>query len=216
MPNIVSPRLYLMASQIPDLDVFLPSLDKACASADVASFLLQLPAEDSRSQTGFIKTVAPIAQKYNTAVIVSADKNDEFIRTALRGGADGVHLSSDMSNISEIRKQLGADHILGTAVATKDEAMLAGEAGVDYIWFGENRTDKPISLAQLHERVSWWTEIFEIPCVAYADTWDAVEQLASAKAEFIAVDRLVWQYDEGEAAAVQKVNDILRKYTVVE
>ena len=47
--------------------------------------------------------------------------------------------------------------------------MSAGEAGADYLLFGEPRPDGTIpALESVIERATWWAEIFETPCVAYA------------------------------------------------
>jgi thiamine-phosphate pyrophosphorylase len=47
----------------------------------------------------------------------------------------------------------------------------------------------PQSLA---ERVGWWAEIFETPCVAYADTIAAAGELADAGADFVALGEAIW------------------------
>ena len=43
------------------------------------------------------------------------------------------------------------------------------------------------------ERVAWWTEMFQVPCVAYAANVDEVEALARAGADFVAVGEAVWR-----------------------
>ena len=47
--------------------------------------------------------------------------------------------------------------------------MLAGEAGADYVMFGEpdRRGGRP-PFDAIVERVEWWAELFELPCVGYA------------------------------------------------
>jgi thiamine-phosphate pyrophosphorylase len=44
----------------------------------------------------------------------------------------------------------------------------------------------------LAERVAWWAEIFETPCVAYADTLERAGELADAGADFVALGEAVW------------------------
>ena len=39
----------------------------------------------------------------------------------------------------------------------------------------------------LKERVAWWAELFEIPCVGFASSLDEVELLAAAGADFVAL-----------------------------
>ena len=73
----------------------------------------------------------------------------------------------------------------------------------DYVMFGEPEADgsRP-SFAAILERVGWWAELFEVPCVAYAATPDEVGQLAAAGADFVAVGGGIWDHPKGPAAAV--------------
>ena len=61
--------------------------------------------------------------------------------------------------------------------------MVAGEAGADYVLFGEpdSEGDRPATEAIL-ERVAWWAELFEPPCVAYAATLEEVAHLRAPPA----------------------------------
>ena len=78
----------------------------------------------------------------------------------------------------------------------RDEAMTAGEMGADYVMFGEPRGEGPaMPLELLLERVGWWAEIFETPCVAYAETVEAAGGLARAGADFVALGGAVWEAD---------------------
>ena len=46
--------------------------------------------------------------------------------------------------------------------------------------------------AAILERVGWWAEVFEIPCVALAASLDEVGALAAAGADFVAVGDFIW------------------------
>ena len=79
--------------------------------------------------------------------------------------------------------------------------MLAAESGADYVMFGEpDRAGRRPSFEAIHERVAWWTEVFEVPCVAYAAGLDEVNDLATA--EFVAVGEFVFTDSRGPAAAI--------------
>ena len=71
--------------------------------------------------------------------------------------------------------------------------MLAGEAGADYLLFGEPEADghRPSSEA-IAERLEWWAELFKLPCVGYAQTPDEAELFAAAGADFVMVGDAVW------------------------
>jgi thiamine-phosphate pyrophosphorylase len=81
--------------------------------------------------------------------------------------------------------------------------MVAAEAGADYVMFGEpdQRQHRP-SLEAVIERVAWWAELFEIPCVGFAGSLDEVAAIADAGAEFVALGDWIFDYPEGAAAAV--------------
>jgi thiamine-phosphate pyrophosphorylase len=69
--------------------------------------------------------------------------------------------------------------------------------------FGEpdQRQHRP-SLDAVLERVEWWAELFEIPCVGFAGGIDEVAPIADAGAEFVALGDWIFDYPEGAAAAV--------------
>ena len=54
----------------------------------------------------------------------------------------------------------------------------------------------------LLERVAWWAELFNAPCVARAETLAEVAPLAKAGADFVMLDDAVWRDARGPAAAV--------------
>jgi thiamine-phosphate pyrophosphorylase len=90
--------------------------------------------------------------------------------------------------------------------------MTAGEMGADYVMFGEPhggaQTRGLASLVSLTERVVWWAEIFETPCVAYADTIAAAGPLAEAGADFIALGDAIWG-SSSRTAAVREAHGLV-------
>lgn len=219
MSQVMSPHLYVLAPQNIETDCFIPVLKEACTAGNVASLLLPLPDTDMRAQINFVKTIAPVAQTWETAVLLSGTKQEELIAVALRGGADGIHINRNKkASLKQLRQQLGSDYILGVGgLFTKDDAMFAGEFGADYLMFGEKTEEKGLpNIEEVREQTAWWAEIFEVPCVAYAPTMAALEELAATGVDFIAVDDLVWKYPTGTGAAVADINSVLAKYTVAE
>jgi thiamine-phosphate pyrophosphorylase len=203
-------RLYLITPVLEDAS-FAPQLAEACATGAVAAVLLRLAAADERSLTNLVKALAPAAQEHGAALIVAAEGKADLATVAARGGADGVHVSGDPAQMRELRERLKDGRAIGAGhIRTKDEAMGWGEAGADYLLFGEPRPDG--SLPSLHgvvERAAWWAEIFETPCAAYAPGLEAVGELAATHAEFIALGDAVWSHRGGPAAAVRAAADIL-------
>ncbi len=206
-------RLYLITPLLEDAS-FAPKLSEACKGGAVAAVLLRLGAGDERGLTNLVKALAPAVQEHGTALIVTAEGNADLANIAARGGADGIHVSAtDPREVRELRERLKSERAIGVgAIRTKDDAMTLGEAGVDYLLFGEPRADGSLpSLESVVERAAWWAEIFETPCVAYAPTMEAVEPLAATGAEFIAIGDAVWSHPQGPAAAVKAASEILER-----
>jgi thiamine-phosphate pyrophosphorylase len=89
--------------------------------------------------------------------------------------------------------------------------MIAAERGADYVMFGEpNREGERPAAEAVLERVAWWAEVFEVPCVAYAASADEIEALAQAGADFVAVGDFVFADARGVAVAVREAGQKLR------
>jgi thiamine-phosphate pyrophosphorylase len=108
----------------------------------------------------------------------------ENVRLAARLGVDGVHVTGAGADLAGAIKRLKPERIVGAgSLRTRDEAMTAGEMGADYVMFGEAHGGaRAMGLESLAERVAWWAEIFETPCVAYAETLAAAGALKDAGA----------------------------------
>jgi thiamine-phosphate pyrophosphorylase len=58
-------------------------------------------------------------------------------------------------------------------------------------------------MPSLTERVTWWAEVFVIPCVAYAAHVEEIAPLVRAGADFIALgEEVVWNAADGPVAAL--------------
>lgn len=188
------PRTRLMLVTPPVLDPGAISfrLMQAFAGGDVAAVLLRLAPGDERSLTERVKALAPPVQAQNVALVVEASA-----QVASRGGADGVHVTEGVEAIAEARSSLRQERIIGVGgLRSRHDAMDAGEAGVDYVMFGEPRPDGSLPpLPAVLERASWWAEIFETPCIAYAPDAESVPALVETGAEFLALGEWLFAED---------------------
>ena len=205
-------RLYLLSPVIADASVFAPLLQQACEAGDIAAVLLRLAPADERTQINRVKTLAPIAQDRGAAVLVAAEGEIDLATVASRGGADGVHIGPDPASARELRDRLRDDRIVGVGnLRLKDEAMTMGEAGVEYLLFGEPRADGSLPpFEAVVERAAWWAEIFETPCVAFAPSLEHIAAASATGAEFVGLGDAVWNHAEGPAAAVRIAVEALR------
>lgn len=190
--DAAAPRLVLATPPLADAAGFAPALNEALAAGDVASLLIRFTGADERANEAIARALAPIAQEKDVAVVVAAAPN-----VALRAGADGAHVSGGGDALGEAIKKLSPRYIVGAGdLETRDDAMRAGEAGADYVMFADIDRDTLI------DRVAWWAELFNTPCVARAETLADVAPLAKAGADFVLLDAAVWSDARGPAAAV--------------
>jgi thiamine-phosphate pyrophosphorylase len=85
--------------------------------------------------------------------------------------------------------------------------MVAGDAGADYIAFGD--PGRPPT-AEVHELVAWWSELFVLPSLAEG-AFDAAGcgRAARAGADFVGVRDAVWQHPDGPAAGVRAIREAI-------
>lgn len=196
-----APRLYLATPVLEDPAALVAALPDLLAKADIAAVLLRLAPSDPRSLTTRIKAVAQVAQQGDAALLV-----DGYVELVARGGADGAHLPG-LAPLQEALPALKPDRIAGCGgLTTRHHAMSAGEFGADYVLFGEpdSNGQRP-SAEAIAERLEWWAELFEPPCVGYAATLDEAERFAAAGADFVLVAEVIWNDPRGPAAALADV-----------
>jgi thiamine-phosphate pyrophosphorylase len=195
-------RLYLVTPRLrlADFDAFAPRFAAALAAGDVASALARLAPGAEGDAKKIIARLVEIAGAADVALLVENDA-----RLAARVGADGAHVEGAGPELAQALSSLQPDRIVGAGrLRSRDDAMNAGEAGADYLMFGEPRPDgwtPPV--AETLERVNWWAEIFQTPCVAFAASLEAITPLAEAGAEFVALGDAVWGTAAPEAAVAE-------------
>jgi thiamine-phosphate pyrophosphorylase len=206
VPSRPMPRLYLATPVVDDAAALAAKLPEVLASADVAAVLLRLTESDPRTLLGRIKTLALVVQTAGTALLLAGHAD-----LVARGGADGAHLTG-LEAMQEALPGLKPDRIVGCGgLHTRHDAMVAGEAGVDYVLFGEPdaRGERP-SAEAVRERLNWWAELFEPPCVGYAASRDEARAFAAAGADFVLVADMIWSDQAGPAAALADVAAALK------
>jgi thiamine-phosphate pyrophosphorylase len=205
----VRPRLYLVTPQLADPAALAGSLETALAAGDVAAVLLRLGDADERTLLNRIKSIASAVQRRDVALLL--DGRPDLVA---RAGADGAHLAG----IEALRAALPAlkpDRIAGAGgLRSRHDAMLAGETDADYVMFGEpdRRGHRP-ALPAIEERLAWWAELFQLPCVGYAANEDEIRPFAQAGADFIALGDWIWTQPGGGEAAVAAAAQILAART---
>ena len=191
-------RLYLVTPPISDPAPFAGALERALGASDIAAVLLRLADDGERALIERTRRIAAVVQPRDVALVV--DNRPEIVA---RAGADGAHLSG-VAKFAAALALLKPERIAGAGgLRSRHDAMLVGEAGADYVMFGEpDRNGRRPGFEELQERLTWWADLFEIPCVAYAAGKDEVAPLSRTGADFIALGDWIWSAPEGEAKAV--------------
>jgi len=201
------PRLYLATPVVDDPSTLAADLAAALAAADVAAVLLRLRPVDQRTMITRIKTLAPVVQSGGAALLL--DGNIELVA---RGGADGAHVGG-IEALQEALPSLKPDRIAGVGgLITRHDSMFAGEAGADYVLFGEpDAHGQRPSAEAIAERLQWWAELFEPPCVGFATGIEEAQEFAAAGADFVLVGDFIWADSRGAAAALADVEQAIRQ-----
>ena len=205
-PPRPAPRLYLATSELDDPSQLLAQLPALLAAADVAAVLLRLKTVDQRSMIARIKALAPVVQNAGAALLL-----DGHVELVARAGADGAHLAS-LAALDEALPSLKPDRIAGVGgLATRHDSMAAGERGADYVLFGEpDAAGERPSIEAIAERLGWWDELFEPPCVGFAASREEASAFAAAGADFVLVGDVIWADPRGAEAALRDVAQAVR------
>jgi thiamine-phosphate pyrophosphorylase len=181
------------------------TIAQALQSADVAAVLLPITGDDERALLNGLKALAPSVQGAGAALVLEGRAD-----LVARAGADGAHLTG-VDELTGAVPSLKPDRIAGCGgLATRHDAMLAAEAGADYVMFGEpDENGHRPSFDAVIERVEWWAEVFQIPCVGFAGHPDEIAALATAGADFVAVGAFVFDDPRGPAAAIKDAQALL-------
>jgi thiamine-phosphate pyrophosphorylase len=187
-------RLYLISPQ--EVGGSFPDRLKAALEPGLATaFQLRVKDVEEHELARLAEPLQRICVDAGVAFIVN-----DSMALAKRIGADGVHLGQGDGDVREARALLGPSAQIGkTCHDSRHLAMEAGEAGADYVAFGAfyRTTTKPSDYRPDPSILTWWSALFEIPCVAIGGIAPAnAKPLVNAGADFLAVCQAVWSKDD--------------------
>ena len=179
---------------------FADRLARALDAGPVVAFQFRVKNVDQHQAARLAEPLQRTCADRDVAFIVN-----DSIALAKRLGADGVHLGQGDGDPRDARDVLGPSAQIGvTCHDSRHLAMEAGEAGADYVAFGafHPTTTKDTRHQPDPSILSWWSALFEIPCVAIGGITPAnAAPLVVAGADFLAVSGAVWNGDEAAAVA---------------
>jgi thiamine-phosphate pyrophosphorylase len=207
VPSRPVPRLYLATPVVADPSSLIAGLPAVLAADDVAAVLVRLAPTDQRTMIARIKALAPAIQNSGAALLI-----DGPVELVARAGADGAHLAG-IEAMQDALPTLKPDRIAGVGgLTTRHDSMAAGEAGADYVLFGEpDASGRRPSNDAISERLQWWAELFEPPCVGFAASIAEAGEFAAAGADFVLVGDFIWADPRGAAAALMDAGQTIRQ-----
>jgi thiamine-phosphate pyrophosphorylase len=200
------PQITLITPPVLDLDIFPSVLARVMDEVEIACLRLSLASKDPDDIGRAADAVRVVAHARDVAIVI--ENHALFVE---RHGLDGIHLTDGSRAIRALRKDLGADAIVGSFCGiSRHEGMSAGEAGADYVAFG------PIGEAGLglgtqapRDLFEWWSEMIEVPVIAEgALTRSLVESFAPVT-DFFALGPEIWGAEDPLAALQAILSPIL-------
>lgn len=187
------PQLTLITPPVMDLEVFPDTLARVMDGVEVACLRLSLATRDSDEIGRAADACRLVAHARDVAIVI--ENHALFVE---RHGLDGIHLTDGARSVRTLRKDLGADAIVGAFCGqSRHEGMTAGEAGADYVAFGPIG-DAGLGLGATAPRdlFEWWSEMIEVPVIAEgALTRDLVQSFAPVT-DFFAIGTEIWGEDD--------------------
>ena len=191
------PQITLITPPALDLDVFPARLASVLDAVEVACVRLALASRDEDIILRAGDACRVVAHERDVAIVI-----ENHVLMVERLGLDGVHLTDGARSVRKVRKDLGADAIVGAFCGTsRHEGMSSGEAGADYAAFG------PIGETALgkgerveFETFEWWSQVIEVPSIAEgALTAELVEKFGPVT-DFFGVGEEIWLAEDAVAA----------------
>ena len=200
------PQITLITPPVLDLDIFPTVLARVMDGVDIACLRLSLASKDPDDIGRAADAARVVAHARDVAIVI--ENHALFVE---RHGLDGIHLTDGSRAIRALRKDLGADAIVGSFCGiSRHEGMSAGEAGADYVAFGPiGDTGLGLGTQAPRELFEWWSEMIEVPVIAEgALTRDLVESFAPVT-DFFALGPEIWGAEDPLAALKAVLSPIL-------
>lgn len=191
------PQITLITPPALDIEAFPDQLATVMDAVEIACLRLSLATRDEDAIGRAADACRLVAHARDVAIVI--ENHALFVE---RHGLDGIHLTDGARSVRALRKDLGADAILGAFCGTtRHEGMNAGEAGADYVAFGpvgETALGKGERAA--FDLFEWWSAMIEVPVIAEgALTRELVEKFGPVT-DFFAIGPEIWAAEDPAAA----------------
>lgn len=181
-----------------NIKAFIPSLVLILETGLVRALLVQQGKNNDGDYQKILTSLIAVSQPKNCAILLQ-----DHLQLVKKTGADGVHISSDHADFLSAIANLKPHFIVGAGnIKTRHAAMLAAEAGADYICFGDL---DGTGMASDLELAQWFSELFQTPSMVFDQQTDLPEEgqdwpAFQKSVEFIGLGENLWNNKQpGEA-----------------
>jgi thiamine-phosphate pyrophosphorylase len=179
------------------------------SGGDVASLIITADPADPTALQQAAQLFVPIAQDAGAAAIIHRDT-----RIVGRTRADGVLVDGGGGELAAAIAAMRPKLMVGAAgLTSRHEAMAAGEASPDFLFFGRLDGDTGDGIfPKALDLAAWWSTVTVIPAIVMGGrALASVGEAAAEGIEFVALSRAVWDDPRGARAAVAEANDHLAR-----
>jgi thiamine-phosphate pyrophosphorylase len=190
------PQITLITPPTLDLAVFPDRLARVLDAVEIACLRLSLATRDEDALSRAADACREVAHARDLAIVI-----DTHVLLVERLGLDGVHLTDGARSVRKVRKDIGADAIVGAFCGTsRHEGMSAGEAGADYVAFGPVGTTAlgdgtPVDF----EVFEFWSEVIEVPVIAEGALTAELVAKFGPVTDFFGIGEEIWSTDDPAA-----------------
>ena len=199
-----------MILSLPNLEGRYELLDQMLAAGDVASVLISSNGLDEQAFLSSCKTLVPIIQSHEVAALIVGDT-----RIAGRTEADGILIENGLEALKDCIARFSPQKIVGCGgIRERHMALEAGECDPDFMFFGNLEKDiRPEPHRKNLALANWWAHMIEIPCaVMGGNSLQSAVDVATSGAEFVVLNKAVFDYSSGPAEGICKVNELLEEF----
>lgn len=197
MADTDRPQITLITPPAFDLETFPDQLATLLDAVDIACLRLSLSSRDEDTISRAADACRVVAHARDVAIVI-----DNHVLMVERLGLDGVHLTDGARQVRAVRKDLGADAIVGAYCGiTRHEGMNAAEAGADYAAFGPIG-DTPLGNGKTvdFDLFEWWSAVIEVPIIAEGALTTALVEKYAPVTDFFGVGEEIWSTPDPIAA----------------
>ncbi len=182
-----------------------PQLPELLAAADVAAVLVRLRESDPRSMISTVKALAPAIQNAGAALLDRRPSRHRGPRRR-RWRASERHCRDGRGDaLAEARPHRRRRRARD---APRSDGGGRSRRRLRAVRRARCQGQRP-SLEAIAERLEWWDELFEPPCVGFATSREEAEAFAAAGADFVLVGDIIWSDPRGAKAALVEIGEAI-------